>query len=43
VTAYDAVYIALADVLGATLLTCDARLVRAPLTSLAIELAESST
>jgi predicted nucleic acid-binding protein len=28
-TAYDAVYVALAEVLGATLLTCDARLARA--------------
>ncbi|HET9785307.1 MAG TPA: type II toxin-antitoxin system VapC family toxin [Terriglobales bacterium] len=29
-TAYDAVYVALAEVLDATLLTCDARLARAP-------------
>jgi predicted nucleic acid-binding protein len=28
-TAYDAAYVALADSLGATLLTCDARLVQA--------------
>ncbi len=30
VTAYDAVYLALAEVLSAPLLTCDARLVRSP-------------
>ena len=30
VSAYDAVYVALAEVLGASLLTCDARLARAP-------------
>lgn len=30
VTAYDAVYLALAEVLDATLLTCDVRLSRAP-------------
>ncbi|HKA37134.1 MAG TPA: type II toxin-antitoxin system VapC family toxin [Thermoanaerobaculia bacterium] len=30
VSAYDAVYIALAEVLGAVLLTCDARLARSP-------------
>jgi predicted nucleic acid-binding protein len=29
-TAYDAVYVALAEALDATLLTCDGRLVRAP-------------
>lgn len=29
-TAYDAVYVALAEALGATLLTCDGRLARAP-------------
>jgi predicted nucleic acid-binding protein len=29
-TAYDAVYVALAEVLNATLLTCDGRLARAP-------------
>lgn len=29
-TAYDAVYVALAELLGATLLTCDARLSNAP-------------
>ncbi|MBL8138407.1 MAG: type II toxin-antitoxin system VapC family toxin [Acidobacteria bacterium] len=29
-TAYDAVYVALAEALGAVLLTCDARLARAP-------------
>lgn len=30
VTAYDAVYVALAEILGATLVTADARLARAP-------------
>lgn len=29
-TAYDAVYVALAEALGATLVTCDAKLARAP-------------
>jgi predicted nucleic acid-binding protein len=29
-TAYDAVYVALAEILGATLWTCDGRLARAP-------------
>ena len=29
-SAYDAVYVALAEVLQATLLTCDARIARAP-------------
>lgn len=29
-TAYDAVYVALTEALGATLLTCDSRLARAP-------------
>jgi predicted nucleic acid-binding protein len=29
-TAYDAVYVALAEILGATLLTCDGRISRAP-------------
>lgn len=30
ITAYDAVYVALAEALGATLVTCDARLTKAP-------------
>lgn len=30
ITAYDAIYLALAEALGATLLTCDAKLARAP-------------
>ena len=37
-TAYDAVYVALAEALDAPLLTCDARLARAPLTGVTIEL-----
>jgi predicted nucleic acid-binding protein len=36
-TAYDAAYIALAERLRATLLTCDARLARTPLTGVTIE------
>lgn len=36
-TAYDAAYIALAERLRATLLTCDARLARTPLTDVTIE------
>lgn len=40
VSAYDAVYVALAEALEAPLLTCDARLARAPLTSVMIELVE---
>jgi predicted nucleic acid-binding protein len=36
-SAYDAVYIVLADSLGATLLTCDARIGRAPRTGFTIE------
>jgi predicted nucleic acid-binding protein len=36
-TAYDAVYVALAEALDATLLTCDARLARAPGRSRSIE------
>jgi predicted nucleic acid-binding protein len=37
-TAYDAVYVALAEALDTTLLTCDARLARAPGTSPRVEL-----
>ena len=37
-TAYDAVYVALAEALDTTLLTCDARLARAPGMSRRIEL-----
>lgn len=37
-SAYDAVYVALAEVLDATLLTCDARLSRAPGTGSLVEL-----
>lgn len=36
-TAYDAVYIALAEALGAALITCDARLADVPGTRVAIE------
>ena len=36
-TAYDATYVALAEAVGATLITCDARLGRAPLTGVTIE------
>jgi predicted nucleic acid-binding protein len=38
VTAYDAAYVALAEALAAPLLTCDARLARAPGTRARIEL-----
>ena len=37
-TAYDAVYVVLAEALGATLLTCDGRLARAPLGGLRVEM-----
>ncbi len=37
-TAYDAVYVALAEALGAPLLTCDARLARAPGVARRVEL-----
>jgi predicted nucleic acid-binding protein len=36
-TAYDAVYVALAEAVRATLVTCDARLGRAPLTGVTVE------
>ena len=36
-TAYDAAYVALANRLRATLLTCDARIARMPLTGVTIE------
>lgn len=38
VSAYDAVYVALAEALDAPLITCDARLARAPLPGVEIEL-----
>jgi predicted nucleic acid-binding protein len=38
VSAYDAVYVALAEALDAPLLTCDGRLAGVPLTSVTIEL-----
>jgi predicted nucleic acid-binding protein len=38
VSAYDALYVAMAEALEATLVTCDAQLARAPLTSVTIEL-----
>jgi predicted nucleic acid-binding protein len=38
VSAYDAIYVALAETLDAPLLTCDARLARAPIPSVRIEL-----
>ena len=38
VTTYDAVYVALAEALDATLLTCDTRLARAPGTRMRVEL-----
>ena len=38
VTTYDAVYVALAEALNATLLTCDSRLARAPGTKMRVEL-----
>jgi predicted nucleic acid-binding protein len=37
-SAYDAVYVALAEALDAPLLTCDARLSRAPIIGVTIEL-----
>ena len=40
VSAYDAVYVALAEAIDATLLTCDRRLSRAPLTSVTIEVVD---
>ncbi|HEY0510908.1 MAG TPA: type II toxin-antitoxin system VapC family toxin [Thermoanaerobaculia bacterium] len=36
-TAYDAAYVALAEILGATLLTCDSRILRAPGHSVHVE------
>jgi predicted nucleic acid-binding protein len=41
ITVYDAAYVALAEILGATLLTADERLARAPGTTCAIELLTS--
>jgi predicted nucleic acid-binding protein len=41
-TAYDATYVALAETLNATLLTCDARLARATLADVTVELVEST-
>ena len=41
VSAYDGLYVAMAEALDAPLLTCDARLARAPLTGVKIELIES--
>ncbi len=38
VTTYDAVYVALAEALDATLLTCDSKLARAPGTKMRVEL-----
>ncbi len=37
-TAYDAVYVALAEALGATLVTCDGKLARAPGMAVLVEL-----
>jgi len=42
-SSYDAIYIALAETLDAPLLTCDARLARAPVTTVTIEVVEPST
>lgn len=41
-TAYDAVYVALAEALDATLLTCDRRLSRAPRPTIRIEVIQAS-
>jgi len=41
-SAYDAVYVALAEVLDAVLLTCDRRLTRAPGVSATVELVSAS-
>jgi predicted nucleic acid-binding protein len=38
VSAYDGLYVAMAEALDATLLTCDARLARAPLGSVPVQL-----
>ncbi len=38
VSAYDAIYVALAEALDAALMTCDARLARAPLAGMRIDL-----
>ena len=43
VTVYDAVYVALAEALGVPLITCDARLARAPLAGVTIEVVEPSS
>jgi predicted nucleic acid-binding protein len=40
-TAYDALYVALAEALDAPLITCDARLAQTPLTSITIEVVDS--
>jgi predicted nucleic acid-binding protein len=37
-SAYDAVYVALTEALGASLITCDARLASAPATNIKVEL-----
>jgi predicted nucleic acid-binding protein len=39
-TAYDAVYVALAEALDAVLLTCDAKLARSPITKANVELVQ---
>ena len=41
-TAYDAVYVALAEAVDAPLVTCDPGLARAPLTTVSIEVIEPS-
>ncbi|HEY2740298.1 MAG TPA: PIN domain-containing protein, partial [Thermoanaerobaculia bacterium] len=42
-TAYDAAYVALAEALGATLLTCDGRIQRAPGPTASVEVIQAST
>jgi predicted nucleic acid-binding protein len=42
VSAYDGLYVAMAEAMAATLVTCDARLARAPIPSVTIEVIDSA-